>query len=271
MSETLTDNERWLQFHILQAKMEIKYVPIIRKALQEQIYQFINYAHTNGWKTAADHINMAVKTYPIEHALLPLYKECAAKYGWITFVGIRNQKGFFSGNIVSQLLQKISEYFEKYILNKSVVQITEQTKKWITQQLSIGLEAGDGYEKIARSMVDSQTNVMRARRITRTETVRASNQSALDAANMSKIKLQKKWISAQDKRTRRIPRDATDHLNLHGIVIPLDEFFSEYTNEGIQLMIAPGDPNAGAASVCNCRCTLSFPPVRDARGRVILT
>lgn len=262
-------SEQWLQFSIFRQRIEAAYVPSFRKAFQAQIHQWDTYGKANGYPQATAMINIIVTGAPLELSLRKLYAECASKWGWKTYRDLP-QKGFFQDGIVNRLLASINDYFDKYILNKVVVETTEYTRKWMRQQISAGLENGDGYDVIARSMVDSSVNLMRARRIARTETVRASNYASLDAARLSPLLLKKQWIAAKDNRTRRVPRDTADHLNLDSVTIGLDDWFNEYTTEGIQLLQHPGDINAGAASTINCRCTLAYESSRDNAGRLIL-
>lgn len=87
--------------------------------------------------------------------------------------------------------------------------------------------------------------------ISRTETTRALNKSALLAMQSSGLPWKKAWVSIKDERTR----------NAHYVMnpkqfIPLEALF----RVGNDLMEHPSDTNFGAAlsNIINCRCGLHF-------------
>ena len=102
-----------------------------------------------------------------------------------------------------------------------------------------------------------------ALRIARTETTSASNFAAIKAAQESDLVLDKMWISVQDNRTRITP---FDHLDMNGQKQELEKPFFV----GGQNIQYPGDINASAGNVINCRCTIGFIPKRDADGMLII-
>jgi len=74
----------------------------------------------------------------------------------------------------------------------------------------------------------------------------------------------KQWISARDNRTRRIPRDQFDHVELDGRIVRFDETFDESGKDGEPVAaMQPGDINAPPGFTINCRCTVAFIPRRD--------
>lgn len=100
-------------------------------------------------------------------------------------------------------------------------------------------------------------------RIARTETTSASNFAAIKTAEASDLVLDKVWLSVQDKRTRITPYD---HLDMNNQKQDLDKPFFV----GGENINYPGDTNASAGNVINCRCGLTFQPRRDANGDLIL-
>ena len=100
-------------------------------------------------------------------------------------------------------------------------------------------------------------------RIARTETTTASNFAAIKTAEQSDLVLDKIWISVQDNRTRITPYD---HFDMNNQKQELNKPFF-VGGENIQY---PGDANASAGNVINCRCTIAFVPRRDADGMLIL-
>ena len=100
-------------------------------------------------------------------------------------------------------------------------------------------------------------------RIARTETTTSSNFAAIKTAEQSDLVLDKVWISVQDNRTRITPYD---HFDMNDQKQELEKPFF-VGGENIQY---PGDANASAGNVINCRCTIAFVPKRDADGMLIL-
>jgi uncharacterized protein with gpF-like domain len=101
-----------------------------------------------------------------------------------------------------------------------------------------------------------------ALRIARTETTTATNFATVVAAQNSDFVLEKTWISVQDNRTRRPPNSIYDHLDMNGVKVGLNQpFFTSGEN-----IMYPGDPNASAGNVINCRCKVVFTVKEDENG-----
>jgi hypothetical protein len=92
----------------------------------------------------------------------------------------------------------------------------------------------------------------------------------------------KEWIASQDVRTRRQPKDQTDHYNMDGVKLPMNAKFQVPNINGSLMgengrydpMDHPCDSKGnstkyGAANVCNCRCTLGYEAVRGANGKLL--
>jgi hypothetical protein len=108
-----------------------------------------------------------------------------------------------------------------------------------------------------------------ALRIARTESTAASNLAGLKAARESGFLMDKVWVSAQDDRTRRNPRDWFDHLHMNGKAVGMDEKFVMSSTKGhVDELLVPGDPDAHPANKINCRCTLIYKP-RKVNGRLV--
>ena len=108
----------------------------------------------------------------------------------------------------------------------------------------------------------------RAELIARTETARSANIGSMVGAMSTGLVTVKEWIAAKDNRTRRIPRDANDHLHMDGVQLPIDQKFVVPAKTYIDNMLHPGDSTAHAGNVCNCRCTLGYEAVRGADGKL---
>jgi len=95
----------------------------------------------------------------------------------------------------------------------------------------------------------------RASMIARTEThnaaMFASERSAVAAQDEFGYEMQKRWIPAEDSRTR-----PTHAAMIGSKPIDMDQRF----NVGGEMMMRPGDPKASAKNVIRCRCVLAYTP-----------
>jgi len=118
--------------------------------------------------------------------------------------------------------------------------------------LGEAIALGEGVAKITRrihSIVNETEH--RARRIARTETLRALNQGRYlageQAAREYGLRLTKTWRATADDRTRDKHEDADGQAA---------DFEKPFIVGGEELMY-PLDPNGSAANTVNCRCTMT--------------
>jgi hypothetical protein len=256
IQDTATPEQQfYTRFTTFRIKLALKYTPAIHAALKAQIHQ---YFQEHG----------QISKDQMTHVLRELYQNAARRYGWIIYRDLRKEKGFAQDGILAKLIRQINKYFDQHIL-RMVTDITETTRRWVQKETVEGLSRGESYETIARRLVSDEFNIMRARRIARTESVRATNQSGIEGARASGLKMNKHWISARDLRVRHEPKDMADHVLANGMMVGLDDFFPVPSQDGNDLMQAPGDPNAPAYQTVNCRCCCGFVALRDSNGRLI--
>lgn len=133
----------------------------------------------------------------------------------------------------------------------------EKDQRWnakkINAELLQAIEQGEAISEIGeRLMRVTNMNKNSAIRNARTMTTSFENLGRLDGMEaMQKIgtKLRKKWLATHDSRVR----DA--HAEMDGDVVSIDEPFHSSEFGGIDY---PGDPNAEAGNIYNCRCTLTY-------------
>ena len=130
-------------------------------------------------------------------------------------------------------------------------------KKKITAQVSRGISTGMAFKQVAQQLA-SYTNIgfNNAVRIARTEGHRIQCQGTMDACYKARDRgadVVKQWDSTLDAKTRE------SHVMVDGEIRELDEPFSNG-------LMFPGDPDGGAAEVCNCRCALLEQPRWIAEG-----
>lgn len=161
-----------------------------------------------------------------------------------------------------QTNEEINMIIQTYIITHAATEVTrisETTKKLLSATILKGIKDGDSIEDISKSIQKSNAfSENRATLIARTETHTVMN--AGNAAITKTLALDepvKEWNSALDERSR------TWHKTMDSKKpIPIDEAFivntpTKYGNIPYRMMYT-GDPNGGAANVCNCRCFTSY-------------
>lgn len=94
----------------------------------------------------------------------------------------------------------------------------------------------------------------RARRIARTETMRASNLGSRDAALTTGLELQKEWLVGPLGTGDRHATD--DYPDLHGQIREMDELY----DVGAEQAMYPCDTRLSAGESVNCRCSEGYIP-----------
>jgi hypothetical protein len=170
---------------------------------------------------------------------------------------------------VSRYELVILQYLERMGLSQLAADITETTRE---QLRAILLQQAENNLTTSQVMTLIEARGLprwRGELIARTETSHAANVGAMVGALDTGLKCRKEWISAQDNRTRREPRDQTDHLHMNGVQVEMDDNFQVPSKIGTTAMLHPGQPGAPANQVCNCRCSVAFIPVRGADNKPI--
>lgn len=168
----------------------------------------------------------------------------------------------------AQWTAEIINFFRIYLLTKAVVPITRETRAQILQVLEKAETEGWGIDRIAKELESSELTLWRARMIARTEIAKAHFYGIQLGEQGSEYETTKEWLSAHDHRVRH------SHRDVDKTVIDSDSRFRvpRYKRNviiGYDLMRGPGDPEASAGNVINCRCTVAVRAARDARGRII--
>jgi hypothetical protein len=254
--------EIWLQFHRFQKSRETIYTPKINRALRSQVKQFLD-AKSYGYSDT-DALQ-SITSESLLRALKPLYLDAGITYGSKHIAYLRTQKARMPIGFNALMTQLMEQYFQIDLLN-TVENITAYTREKIRDILIAAYALGSSFTEISNELTAIGFTYQRARLIARTETVTAANTGAHIAAGTTGLELRKVWISAQDNRTRRRPRDKFDHLEMNGVTVGYNDLF-QVSGERL---VCPGDRkhNASAGNVCNCRCTQAYSPVRNSNGRL---
>lgn len=166
----------------------------------------------------------------------------------------------------------ILQVLEKDGLNQLAADITDTTKEQIRRFLLQAAEQNLSTTETIALLRTSGITDYRAELIARTETGRAANIGSQVGAIATGLVTMKEWIATRDNRTRREPRDHTDHYHMDGVKIPMDAKFEVPNNQtglGFEYMDHPCDSKASAANVCNCRCTMGYEAVRGTNGKLL--
>ena len=207
---------------------------------------------------------------PMNKALRALYESAGLQNAMYVRQQIKRQLRKAAPNDpIDKLRWMTNEYYRQNLLSQAVTPITNTTKRQIEMVLQQANAEGWGVKKTVTALKSSDITKQRAELILRTETMKAANAGAMLAAAEMDIVVQKKWISAQDNRTRRLGRDQYDHLHMNDREVGYDQPFIVPSTKSIDAMQYPGDPEASAGNVCGCRCTVAFAPIRDGAGNVV--
>jgi uncharacterized protein with gpF-like domain len=253
-------------------RIERKFMGRVFEALEWQVEQALPIIKAWGPEMAKGQIDMQVFNEKIEPVLNDLHVVAGlffANKGLREInkaVRTRTKAASFGFN--AEWAEDIIAYFKLHLLERAVYPVSQTTRDQILTVLEQGQREGWGYDRIVDALRDPELLLWRARMIVRTETLIASDIGRKLAADKSDYETGKEWIAANDHRTRH------SHRAVDGEVIAQDAKFavSIYKGNlpiGVEMMTGPGDPNASAGNVINCRCTAALVPLRDENGKLI--
>jgi uncharacterized protein with gpF-like domain len=276
------NNQLYSAKHIRRMKLfERQNLKAIFNALHEQIKPVVATLRSHGVDAAMKSIDVIHINKHLAHPIQEIYKDVGLYFANKTIhdlnQSVKEVKAGFGFN--EEFLRAILNYFAQFLLNKVILPISETTKNQILAILTEGMKNGWGAEKIATQLESPELLLWRARLIVRTESNKAMNYGQLLGESKSEWESTKKWIAANDHRTRH------SHRFIDDTVVDFKERFHvpiyqsiggiRGKKKGIEMqtgydyMTGPGDPHASAGNVCNCRCTISFAAKRDANGRLV--
>jgi hypothetical protein len=257
----------WQDYRKLYANALKQYSPKFKKELQNQVN---TYCRTLDYNKISDkalkktiyklHLAMGTKMAVISESAVK--KSVKGVYVPMEFKSAKTDAFQYA---IIQVLQNDG-------LDKLAADITDTTKEQIRRYLIESAEKNLTLPQTIALLRTSGITDYRAELIARTETGRAANIGSMVGATSTGLVTIKEWIAARDNRTRREPRDHTDHLIMDGTKLPMEKQFQVPNNQvglGYELMDHPCDSKASAANVCNCRCTLGYEAVRGANGKLL--
>lgn len=274
LSMNQTARQEYAERYAAQSKrIEREYLKEVFAALEWQVDQALPIIKSVGPEMAIGKIDLQVFNEKIE----PVLKDLHIRSG-LFFANkglreinkaVRMQTKAANFGFNDEWAEQIIAYFQRFLLSKSVIPIGQSTRDQIRAVLEQAVNEGWGYEKIAAELQNPKLLLWRARRIVRTENTLASYYGLRLASEKSEYETGKEWIAANDHRTRH------GHRRVDGEVVDEEGRFAVgvYTKKGVllrtEMMFGPGDPEASAENVINCRCTTALVAQRDERGRLI--
>jgi hypothetical protein len=257
----------WQDYRKLYANALKQYSPKFKKELQNQVNTYCRTQNFN-----------AISDKSIKKTIYKLHLAMGTKMALISESAVKKSvKGVyvpmeFKSAKTDAFQYAIIQVLQNDGLDQLASDITDTTKEQIRRFL---IEAAQKNYTLTETIALLRTSGItdyRAELIARTETGRAANIGSMVGATSTGLVTIKEWIAARDNRTRREPRDHTDHLNMDGVKLPMEKQFQVPNNQvglGYELMDHPCDSKASAANVCNCRCTLGYEAVRGANGKLL--
>ena len=253
----------WQDYRKLYMNALVQYSPKFKKELQKQVD---TYCRTQDYNAISDK--------SLKKTIKQLHIALGTKMGLIAEKDVKKgAKGAYvpmetKSAKTDLFAYVIIRYLETKGLDQLASDITDTTKEQIRNFLIKGQEQNLTMPEIIALLRTSGITNYSAELIARTETARSANIGSMVGAMSTGLVTVKEWIAAKDNRTRRIPRDANDHLHMDGVQLPIDQKFVVPAKTYIDNMLHPGDSTAHAGNVCNCRCTLGYEAVRGADGKL---
>ncbi len=196
-------------------------------------------------------------------SMLKLYLSIGNSYGEIISRQLQSEQKRKPFPLFSEAYQRL---VVSYLRNEGFNMIQNMTKTMASEVsravINIAKIETDIFKmrkEIQRVVKKPDFYKWQALRIARTETTFAMNAAKNVSAEVSGLVLEKEWIGRNDGRER------PSHISQNGKRVPQNGFF----NVGGYKMLYPGDKNAGAEEVVNCRCTFALRPKRDSNGRLV--
>lgn len=253
--------------------MESPFHKLIARAIHMQILEVAEVLRDHGMNAARAanenyFVNLHLKA-PIErmYKVFGLYQAHKTTTQINKSARAPEQKAGFGFD--AEWLKEIIAYLQQHVFNRVVLPITETTRDRILAKLIEGEEKGWGVDQILKELVHPDMTVSRARTIVRTESLKALEFGHKIAGEKSRWQYVSEWIAARDHRTRHSHRIIDGEQVDEGgrFAVPI---FKGNIQIGVDLMTGPGDPQASAGNVINCRCSLVTVAKRDKNGRLVL-
>lgn len=247
---------------------ELRYFPRAKAAIQSKVNDLRKVIEEGGLSAGFDWLSKDLSNPELVKVVGDIYRTVGLFHARNEERRLRQEiqkKDFqFTGNWLDTIL----DYLRRFMLDKLTFKVNDETRKQLYKVLVQAQTEGWGIDKITAALSNMPFTEVQAARIVRTEVTRATGAGMRAQAKTFKYQTSKEWISVRDFRTRGVnPKDHANHVLLNGIVVDEEDYFQDPKNG--DFLRFPGDPNASAASVINCRCVVATVPKRDENGKLI--
>jgi len=235
--------EYWKAFDRKRQSFESKYTRRIIKAINDQLEVYRDAS------TIAD-FRKPIDPEIMKEAYTELYMEVGDSFARTTFSGLKSMPYTETKQEPAWIaqLQKLIDYD----LSDRLRGLNETTRKKVDDIVQKALQNGENTQQIKERIMgvrglgslDGMTPT-RAETISNTEIVTASNAGSLIGAISTGLNFDKQWLTTLDGNAR------DSHQGANGQRVGKSEPF----RVGGADLEFPGDPNAPAREVINCRCT----------------
>lgn len=207
---------------------QVKY----QEALKKELEDFLRVLHTRNYNTINDYLQECYKESHIG-TLFDMQGQ-----GVPLIIGLDQEKMVNAITLNSKLSAPLYNALG-YNVEGLKIDVMREISRGIAQDLS--------YQEMARNLkTTTNVDLNKSLRIAKTEGHRVQCESAFNVQQRAKEKganIMKQWDSTMDSRTR------PSHQSVDGEVVDVDKPFSNG-------LMYPGDSNAPASEVVNCRCAL---------------
>lgn len=235
----------------------IKHTRTIKKALDDSLEPFfVRLEATNIYNEG---MLSLIDEQPLQRAIKNIYNTTASTFAISTEKALTKQSNKFDNFSFAMAVDALFKDTTEGGLGMLITQMTTNTKKLIAADIQAGIANGSSIGQMANILRDKYTknvNRMRGLRISRTETIKASNWGSLQGAIASEVNFVKEWNAIGDSRTRG------SHITADGQQQLINDPFKV---NGYKLMY-PVDSSLGApaSEIVNCRCVADYIDAEDA-------
>lgn len=265
----MTQDQRreYSRMHIAQMnRFERKYLRRIYDALFSQVEPVVAILQERGPEAAKSQMERLLMNEQIGDVIQEMYADAGLFFARKTYREIQRSVRTLTKAIGfnEEWTAEILAFLRAHLLERAVWPITETSRSQIAHILDTGMAEGWTIEAMVAELKSRDLIAWRARLIARTELNIAAFAGRQAGENKSEYETQKEWIAANDHRTRH------SHRLVDGEVVDFEARFQVQRRKGgVDMMEGPGDPEASAENVCNCRCTVATVAKRDHHGRLV--
>lgn len=243
------------QYNRLREIAESKHKRPVYLAIQAQIKPVIDAYKVGGYLAATRAVNSEL----VNDALIPVIRDIYIEGGLYMARKQYRELKKLELKALSEWRQLIIDFFNKFLLTKAVLPITNTTKELILNVLTQSIQNGWGENETIAALRMADISKRRTQVIVRTEMGAAFGYGQMIAGEEFDYEVKKRWNAVLDKRTRRTHRHGT------GVDGEIREWPERFSNG----LLFPGDKAGAASEVINCRCRLDVVPKRDKNGQLI--